>query len=134
MPYAWSKDLETGNPSIDSQHKQLIEAINSLLAACSSGKGRSEIEKTTKFLMDYTSKHFKDEEVLQMKYQYPDYVNHKKYHEGFKQVVRDLSTQLANEGPSVVLVGKVNSNIGGWLVNHIKREDVKLAAHIKSKQ
>ena len=34
MAYVWSKDLETGNAMIDSQHKELIEAINALLAAC----------------------------------------------------------------------------------------------------
>ena len=32
MAYVWSKDLETGNAMIDSQHKELIEAINALLA------------------------------------------------------------------------------------------------------
>ena len=47
MAYVWSKDLETGNAMIDSQHKELIEAINALLAACATGKGRAEIAKTT---------------------------------------------------------------------------------------
>lgn len=132
MPYTWSKDLETGNALIDSQHKQLIEAINNLLAACSVGKGRAEMEKTTKFLYDYTSKHFSDEEKLQLQYRYPDYANHKKYHESFKQVVRELGDQLQKEGPTIALVGKVNQSIAGWLLNHIKREDVKVAAHIRA--
>lgn len=134
MAYTWSKELETGNASIDVQHKELIEAINKLLEACSKGQGRAEIEKTTKFLSDYTAKHFSDEEKLQLQFKYPDYKNHKQYHEGFKQVVRDISGQLTKEGPTVVLVGKVNASIGGWLLNHIKKEDVKVAAHIKSQQ
>lgn len=71
MAYVWSKDLETGNAMIDSQHKELIEAINALLAACATGKGRAEVAKTTKFLYDYTSKHFGDEEALQLRYKYP---------------------------------------------------------------
>ena len=33
MAYVWSKDLETGNAMIDSQHKELIEAINALARA-----------------------------------------------------------------------------------------------------
>lgn len=132
MAYTFTKDLETGNALIDSQHKQLIDAINSLLNACAQGKGRQEIEKTARFLQDYTTKHFGDEEKLQMQYRYPDYANHKKYHEGFKQVVRDISMQLAQEGATVALVGKVNTSIGGWLLNHIKKEDVKVAAHIRA--
>ncbi|MEY8358086.1 hemerythrin family protein [Anaerotruncus colihominis] len=132
MAYIWSKDLETGNAMIDSQHKELIEAINALLAACGTGKGRAEVAKTTKFLYDYTSKHFGDEEALQLRYKYPDYANHKQYHEGFKRVVRELAEQLNKEGPTIVLVGKVNNSIAGWLISHIKCEDVKVAAHIRA--
>ncbi|WP_312648666.1 bacteriohemerythrin [Aminipila sp.] len=133
MKYDWTSDLETGNGTIDEQHKQLIAAINNLLDACSQGKGRDSLKETTTFLYDYTSKHFADEEKLQLASQYPDYPNHKQYHEGFKKVVRDIADQLDKEGPSLVLVGKVNSSIGGWLINHIKKEDVKVAAHIRAK-
>lgn len=133
MAYNWSSDLETGNGTIDEQHKELIAAINNLLDACSQGKGRDVLKETTAFLYDYTSKHFADEEKLQLASQYPDYTNHKQYHEGFKKVVKEISEQINAEGPTLLLVGKVNSSIGGWLINHIKKEDVKVAAHIRSK-
>lgn len=132
--YEWSASLETGNDMIDSQHKILIERVNELLEACSEGKGRAEIASTVKFLEDYTKEHFDDEEALQKEYQYPDRVNHKKYHEGFKKVVRGIREQLEREGATVSLVGKINTSIGGWLVNHIQKEDVKVAAHIASKE
>ncbi|MDR1193872.1 MAG: bacteriohemerythrin [Peptococcaceae bacterium] len=132
MAYAWSKDLETGNALIDTQHKQLVQAINDLLDACASGKGRAAIEKTLDFLTNYTVKHFGDEEKLQLAHKYPDYANHKKLHDAFKVTVGDLSRQLKAEGPTIILVGKVNSSIGGWLINHIKREDTKVAAHIRA--
>jgi hemerythrin len=131
MAYAWSADLETGNDIIDGQHKQLIQAINNLLDACSKGQGRSELSNTMKFLYDYTAKHFADEEKLQLASKYPDYPNHKMYHEGFKKVVHDLSKELDEQGPTIVLVGKINSSIAGWLLNHIKKEDVKVAKHIR---
>lgn len=133
MAFNWTSDLETGNAIIDTEHKQLITAINDLMDACSKGAGRAEIEKTTNFLADYTAKHFAHEEQLQKQYGYPDAVNHKKYHEDFKKVVADLVGQLQKDGPTIALVGKVNSSIAGWLLNHIKREDVKVAAHIKTK-
>ncbi|MEA4988070.1 MAG: hemerythrin family protein [Anaerovorax sp.] len=133
MAYNWTADLETGNITIDEQHKQLIGAINNLLNSCSQGKGRDALKETTTFLYNYTAKHFADEEKLQLASKYPDYVNHKRYHEEFKKVVHDLMSQLDKDGPTVVLVGKVNSSIAGWLLNHIKKEDVKVAAHIRSK-
>lgn len=133
MAYLFTKDLETGNALIDSEHKQLFDAMNHLLTACSSGKGRAELESTMKFLQDYTAKHFADEEKLQIQSKYPDYVNHKRYHDEFKRVVAQISAKLAKEGPTIAMVGEVNSTIGGWLVNHIKGEDKKVAAHVKSR-
>lgn len=132
MAYTLTPDLLTGNATIDSQHRQLIQAINDLLAACSAGQGRAELAKTTKFLYDYTSRHFADEEKLQMQSHYPDYTNHRQYHETFKGVVKDLAARLEAQGPTIALVGEVNSAVAGWLINHIKREDVKVAAHLRA--
>ncbi|WP_312641577.1 bacteriohemerythrin [Hydrogenoanaerobacterium sp.] len=131
MAYAFTDDLRTGNATIDHQHEQLFLAINNLLDACSQGKGRAEMDKTVKFLYDYTIKHFSDEEKLQQHSQYPDYLNHKKYHESFTGVVREIMDELEQKGPSLTLVFKVNQSVGGWLINHIKIEDAKVAAHIR---
>ncbi|MDR1117171.1 MAG: bacteriohemerythrin [Oscillospiraceae bacterium] len=132
MAYTWSDDLVTGNALIDSQHKQLIQAVNSLLDACAAGKGRAELNKVMDFLCEYTAKHFADEEKLQIQHKYPDYANHKRLHDGFKRDVSALMAQLKADGPTVVLVGKVNFSVGGWLIKHIKVEDKKVAAHIRA--
>jgi hemerythrin len=134
VAYEWTKDLETGHAGIDMQHKQLIKAVNDLLEACSSGKGRAKLDATLDFLSHYTAKHFGDEEKLQQQFKYPDYPNHKKMHDEFRVTVADLAKQLKSEGPTVMLVGKVNASVAGWLINHIKREDVKVAAHIRKAQ
>lgn len=133
MAYTFTKDLETGNQLIDTEHRQLIDAINNLLTACSTGKGRNELANTTKFLQDYTAKHFSNEEKLQLQSQYPEYASHKRYHDEFKKVVAGICQKLEKDGPTVALVGEVNGAIAGWLINHIKREDVKVANHLKGK-
>jgi len=130
MAFTWTKDLETGNTQIDTEHKELIQAINNLLEACSSGKGRAEISNTMDFLNQYTKTHFAHEQVLQQKYKYPDFDNHKKYHEGLD----DISTRLKANGPTIQLVGEINMQLGSWLINHIKREDVKVAKHIMAQK
>ncbi|MBP1736395.1 MAG: bacteriohemerythrin [Oscillospiraceae bacterium] len=131
MAYTWSKNLDTGNMMIDTQHKQLIQAINDLLEACSKGKGRDELKKTVDFLLQYTLKHFGDEEKLQQSTGYPDYPNHRKLHAEFTQAVRDLSKELEEKGSSIVMVGKINSAVGDWLIRHIQKEDVKVAKHVQ---
>lgn len=129
--YEWDESWETGNQLIDSQHKEFIRRINNLLEACSLGKGRDEIFSAAQFLTEYTDKHFGDEEKLQKQYAYPDRVNHKKMHEGFKKTVKEINERLEKEGSSVALVGKINSDVAGWLINHIKKQDVKVAKYIE---
>lgn len=132
MAYQLTNDLKTGNDLIDREHKELIDAINALLDSCGRGQGRNELEKTAKFLQSYTTKHFSDEEQLQRQGHYPDYPQHKKYHEAFKKTVADIVSRLSANGPTVALVGEINSALAGWLINHIKREDKKLAAYLKT--
>ena len=133
MAYKWSDDLLTGNIQIDTEHKELIAAINDLLDACSKGKGRAELEKTVEFLSSYTKTHFAHEQVLQRKYGYPDYNNHIKYHKYFIDQVENIHKKLLTTGANVALVGEINSKVGNWIIKHIKTEDVKVAKHIKSK-
>ncbi|MDR1531690.1 MAG: bacteriohemerythrin [Clostridiales bacterium] len=133
MAYNWNNSWATGNALIDSQHKQLFEAINALLDACSKGLASEQLDKTLNFLSSYTIKHFSDEERLQTQYGYPDFANHKKLHDNFKKFVSELAAEIKAEGPTVPLVAKVNFGVGDWLVQHIYTQDKKVAEHIKNK-
>lgn len=133
MAYKLTDDLLTGNMQIDTEHKELIEAINDLLDACSKGKGRAELEKTVNFLSSYTKTHFAHEEALQIKYNYPDYDNHKKYHKHFVQQVESIHKKLQTDGSNIALVGEINIKVGNWIISHIKKEDAKVAEYIKNK-
>ena len=62
MRYELTQDLLTGNQLIDSEHRQLFDAINALMDACAQGAGRTKINETVQFLNSYVSKHFRDEE------------------------------------------------------------------------
>jgi hemerythrin len=92
---------------IDNQHKQLVAAVNDLLDACGEGKGDVELGRTLEFLSGYTIKHFADEEKIQIENQYPDYPYHKRCHEEFKPVVRELAEELLREGPTGDLINRV---------------------------
>lgn len=132
--YTYSQDLQTGNMTIDTQHKEWIDALNKLLNACSQGKGRDSIREILVFLQSYTAKHFADEEALQMRAHYPEYRTHKGYHDAFKKVVQDVIAEYDKTGPTIVLIGKINTQLGNWFINHIKNEDKKMAAFIQSQK
>jgi len=132
MAYIWTKELAIGNSLIDAQHKQLVNSVNELMDACLRRKGRASLSATLDFLIDYTLKHFSDEENIQLQYRFPEYASHKRLHESFKVSVVELAQQLKAEGATVALVAKLNSNLGGWLVNHLKVEDKKIGDHIRN--
>jgi hemerythrin len=128
----WDSSLEVGYGLIDEQHKQLFAAIYDLIDNCDGTHSGDQLKKSMDFLNTYTIKHFFDEEQIQQKYKYPDFPNHKKLHDGFKEVVKNFSHRLILEGASQGLVDEVRKNIYDWLVNHIKIQDKKLGAHLKS--
>ena len=133
MAYQWNSSLETGYQKIDNQHRQLIAALNSIIDASREGKGSAEIFKTLDFLTGYTIMHFADEEKLMVQYDYPDYLVHKRYHDDFKVTVNDLTERLISEGPTEEIVGIVTKAIGEWLLNHIKGDDFRMAAFVKTR-
>jgi hemerythrin-like metal-binding protein len=128
---AWSPDLATGNKEIDSQHKQIFRLTSNLAAACMGGQGQTMLGEALDFLASYTVRHFNDEEALQEKYNYPAYNEHKKMHDDFKVTVTALIADYKQNGSTGELLEKVNVIIVRWLVEHIKKEDFKVADYIR---
>jgi hemerythrin len=128
----WDSSLEVGFELIDDQHKQLVAAVYDLIDNFDGAQSGDRLRKSMDFLNSYTIKHFFDEEQIQQKYKYPDFPNHKKLHDGFKEVVKDFSHRLILEGATKELTGEVQRKIYDWLINHIKIQDKKLGLHLKS--
>lgn len=127
--FEFTKKLETGNTLIDTEHRELFAAVNKLLEACSAGKGRVVIDSTVKFLNDYVEKHFSHEEQLQQKSRYPGMAAHKAFHTKYKQTLKEITSGIAQSGPTIAALGKLNMHIG-VLVSHISTEDKKLGAFL----
>ena len=58
-------NLITGNKTIDTQHKELIDRIQNFLTACQNGDSKVKAIKMLDYLDEYTDFHFKEEEKLQ---------------------------------------------------------------------
>ena len=132
MKYELTKELETGNSIIDSEHRELFAAINRLMDACSVGKGRSTLVPTLDFLEKYVDTHFAHEEQLQQQNKYPDYSAHRTFHENFKRKLHEISAEIPSAGPTLKDMSALNMHIG-TLISHIRIDDKKLGAFLKSK-
>ncbi len=134
MPIAWTSDLATGVDDIDDQHKELFRRINNLLAACTQGEGRKEVDKVIAFLEDYVIEHFSEEERHMNERSYPEYGRHKAQHLEFMENLRELKEQFETEGPGVHIVVSTNRMVIDWLTNHIRKEDKALGAFLRSRK
>ncbi|MDR2516160.1 MAG: bacteriohemerythrin [Spirochaetaceae bacterium] len=133
MRYTMDESFLTGYGMVDSQHRQLFDAINALLAACENGSGEDELKKSLDFLTDYTVKHFFDEEQFLKKHGFSGLAAHNQYHETFKKTVADLAHEFILKGVSAALIQAVKDKIGSWLIDHIKGQDFRWVTELKEK-
>ena len=132
MEIIFDDNLITGNATIDSQHKELIDRIAEFVRVCENGEGKVKAIKMLDYLAEYTEFHFGEEEKLQEEVSFPGMPEHKKNHEDFKKAVVELHEMLEEEeGPTDAFVAAVKKNVVDWLFNHIKTMDRALAAYIQ---
>lgn len=130
----WNDKYKVGVEKIDEQHKGIFERANYLLDAHKNQSSEKDIEEVMDFLANYIDKHFREEEEIQRKYEYPDYENHKKIHHNFESKVKEVIADYKNSTVKVTSLMKLNKMVTGWLIEHIKREDQKLAEYINNSQ
>jgi hemerythrin len=128
---AWNDDYKLGNEQVDAQHYRLFQLLSNLIGSCMDGTDIEKLRETLDFLVNYTVQHFNDEEALQIRYNFPDYDRHKQLHEAFKETVGMLVQKFIDSGSSAELSIDISKIVAQWLINHIKREDLKIGYHIR---
>lgn len=127
--FVFDNSLAIGDYKIDSQHKRLFEIFENLLEALGEGKGKDVILKVFDELSNYAIYHFKDEEELMEKINFP-YLNiHKKEHQLFTSNVSYLIERYKTEYYNVT--SETADFLFHWLKNHIMAEDKKIALYLK---
>jgi hemerythrin len=133
MAIEWTVDLSVGIAEIDEQHKELFKRINQLLEACNQGKGKETVGQTIEFLGNYVLEHFGSEEAQMIKYNYPDYSQHKAYHTEFIKSFSELKAKFEADGPGSHIVIMTNRVVVGWLNSHIRNVDKLFGAYLQTK-
>lgn len=124
-----TKDMETGIPNIDAQHRELCQRINAVLTAGASAVTQKETENTLRFLCEYVNQHFADEEKLQRECNYPNFNEHRGLHQSFIATLKQLQNDFAINGPSAKFTLLINQLVIDWLVKHIRNVDMIFAKY-----
>lgn len=123
----WKSDWENGIKFMDDEHKTLINAVSKLNNAIEQSNDINKIFDFIYFLSNYVQYHFKHEEEVMIKYEYPDYNDHKQLHEFFIDDVKKIIKELTVRGPTLALADNINNRISNWLIHHIMVVDLKFA-------
>ena len=115
----WSKELDTGIPTIDDQHRQIVRYINQLVDYRESGE-RAIVEEVISELIEYTASHFGFEESLMEKADYSYLTPHKRIHRLFEKRVGGYADRFV-QGEDVA--DELIEMLNRWLITHIKSED-----------
>jgi hemerythrin len=127
----WSDTFAVNIAEVDAQHKKLLSLLNELFDAMKVGKGREVVGKVLTDLIDYTVYHFGTEEKLFKRYNYPDYLPHKKEHDELTKKAVALKTDF-DQGKQVVTIEVMNF-LKDWLNVHILQVDKKFGPFLNSK-
>ena len=130
MYIEFDDSLITGNETIDSQHKELIDCIQKFVNSCEDNSSADKSDEMLKYLIDYTVFHFTAEEKLQEDVSYPGLKEHRAKHEEFKETLAQLEDKMKAEGTSEAFAAEIKDKVVDWLFNHIKVFDRSVAEFI----
>lgn len=122
----WSSALETGHASVDNDHKQLINQLNSLSEALHRGEGKDQITGMIVFLNSYAREHFAREEAHMKNVGCPAFEENCRSHDQFVAKLDGWVDRLRTAGASTALVLEVHREASAWIRSHILGVDCKL--------
>ncbi len=129
----WNPSLAVGVDLIDEQHKMLLDKMNDISRAVEMNRGVPKIIKTLDFMIEYTDFHFGTEERHMQALDYPGYEAHRRQHEEFKAMVKNLEEDFLEEGVTESLAEAINTFLFNWLVTHIKGIDGQFGKFLDEK-
>lgn len=127
---SWDQSFSVEVAELDGHHRKLFSLINTLHDAMRAGKGRTIVEQIAAELSDYTQAHFRAEEALMERTNYPALPGHRAEHQRFIARVAEIKKDLdAGTGGNAV---EVLEFLKDWVAEHIKKVDRNYSAHLNA--
>lgn len=120
----WHDSYCIGIEEIDNQHKELVAMVSRLQDTLVHGDINKEVANALRFLVDYTKRHFADEERIMQSLNHPELAHHKELHQ---KLINDVVLILLDlkKGKSIDPLALIDFLVK-WLINHVRYEDKKI--------
>lgn len=120
----WKIEYSVGIPSMDDEHREMIELINGVYDKLGDGADEAAIESCLEEIFSAISMHFALEERIMRDSQYDEYEAHKEDHEDLLDEIRDLMDGFATdpqEGSRLL-----DARLSDWFAKHFASFDARL--------
>lgn len=130
MPFLkWSDSFRIGDERLDSDHKGLFEILNRLHDELLKNNRREAADKAIVELLDYSKRHFSEEEGVMKTVGYRGYEEHKARHDELIHRLQDYEYRKS-QGDLEATRQLYGFLLGDWLWKHIIEMDMKIAPYI----
>ncbi|MCK9383493.1 MAG: bacteriohemerythrin [Nevskia sp.] len=113
----WSDKYSVGNDMVDTQHQKLMDIINRYHDALEEKRPRAELVKIFDEVADYAIYHFRDEEALMERIQFPKMARHKVIHKQLIEQIGKLRAELVSGVAEIEQ--QIRFFLKNWLTAHI---------------
>src|SRR5574343_290520 len=122
--FPWDDNFNTGLPTIDEQHRNLVRLLNLLASHVAFRSDELLLDRLFDELSDYTVYHFTCEEAIWGEFLPDDQyeIEHRKTHAFFVQEVTRMRSELASR-PLIEVAEEVLGFLARWLASHILESD-----------
>lgn len=129
MPlFRWRDEYSMQIPSVDVQHRGLVDTLNRLHQSMVSGASGADLAPILGTLVEYTRLHFAHEEHLFAQYGYPAAAAHTAEHQ---RLVQEVEAFVARYHVGSATLGmELTRFLKDWLLHHILESDAAYSAFL----
>ena len=127
----WKDEFDIGIPSVDYEHRGMIQMINRLHGKLAESADRDTIADFLGEIHALISAHFALEEKEMLEMAYDEFEAHKDDHEDLLDQIRDMMDEFEQDQS-----GDVTKELGGrlnqWFTEHFRTRDARLHRFLAS--
>lgn len=125
----WRDEFSVGVPSIDHEHRELIESINGLIDAAHDGGSYDKVSGALGEIYTQIGAHFALEERIMRNARYDGYPEHKEDHEDLLDQLRDIMDRVDYDG--AYDEDRLCAELEQWFSVHFQTQDARLHQRLR---
>ena len=129
--FVWDNKYNVGVKRFDDQHKQLIDALKDINKAMEDKRDKLAVAQVINNLRKYAQEHLIEEENFLLEIRYPEFDEHKKQHEIFKEKLARFCDDFNSDRS--LLHFELSVFLKNWILSHISVVDKQYSEFLKSK-